>query len=314
MILDQVVVRENNVIRMDSNSVAVHFTALLASRFFACGNPAGRANSRSIQCISGQRQKMSGELARVVTNLRYIEERLGLTDVVTAEFISSNSKLSARVSLDTGFYDNGSVTVTLSSDEPTEQTFSFTSYPIVEFESVLSLISPMIPKMEFYLTHPQFFTKTIANDAIQDLRLCETILTVREKLTNYECCPEWNKAFTKPVPSTIFISVFPFRNDLYVTVYQVKETNEPLCEMKSKMSPFNFCPKSVVEIAGKRYQIIHSIVARQSQQFLAQTLRWIRASIQELEALTTLQPNAIEIEEELGEEEEYDEKEDHDDE
>lgn len=249
---------------------------------------------------------MSGELARVVQNLRYVEERLGLTDVITAEFISSNSKLSARVSLDTGFYDNGSVTVTLSSDEPIEQTFSFSSYPVVEFESVLSLISPMIPKMEFYLTHPHFFTKTIANDAIQDLRLCETILTVREKLTNYECCPEWNKAFTKPVPSTVFISVFPFRDALYVTVYQVKETNEPLCEMRSKTSPFNFSPKSVVEIAGKRYQIIHSIVAKQSQQFLAQTLRWIRASIKELEALTVMRPS-VETEEPAEEDEEDEE-------
>jgi hypothetical protein len=100
-------------------------------------------------------------------------------------------------------------------------------------------------------------------------------------------------AFEDPPPKNVFVSVFPFRDSLYVTVYRVTETTEPICELRDGSSPFHFLPKSVIEIQGQRYAVIDSIVAKQSQQFLGQTIRWLRLSIEMLDSLAAVKPNKV---------------------
>lgn len=229
------------------------------------------------------------ELTKVVRSLIFARERLSLDTMVNAEFIAPGGKLYASVSLDRGFYDNCLFSVTLE-DEPTEQSFQILSYPIVEFKSVLSLINPMITKLRFLETHGEFLTKTIIRDAIRELEHCENILTVRTTLTNFEACVEWRSAFNKPIPDSLFVSIFPFRDSIYVTVYQVRPTDGPLRELKTKASPFDFSPKSVIEVSGQRYCIIQSTVAKQSLEFLGHTLRSIRNAIEQLEVLEAVKP------------------------
>lgn len=231
------------------------------------------------------------ELRRVAENLGFVQEKLSLINPISTDLISSNNKLNARLNLDQGFYECN-ITVRFSAETDNEQNYQIKSYPIPEFHAMLSIICPLIPKIEYLSSNPQFLTSQITNDIIQDLRMCEEILTVRHHLTNMECCPDWDDAFGEEYSKdpNIFISVFPFRDALYVTVYNVlintKDTT--VCELHNSPEPFNFAPNSVIKIAGKYYTVLHSIVAKQSQQFLAQTLRWIRDSIEELETLTAL--------------------------
>ncbi|KAK8892173.1 hypothetical protein M9Y10_029396 [Tritrichomonas musculus] len=230
------------------------------------------------------------ELNRVAENLKFVQEKLSLNNPISTDLISSNNKLNARLNLDQGFYECN-ITVRFSTETDNEQNFQIKSYPIPEFHSMLSIICPLIPKIEYLSSKSEFLTSQITKDIIQDLRMCEEILTVRPHLTNSECCPDWNEAFSEESSKNpdLFISVFPFRDALYVTVYQVKKTPEkPVCELHNSPEPFSFASNSVIKINGNNYTVLHSIVAKQSQQFLAQTLRWIRDSIEELETLTAL--------------------------
>ncbi|OHT12561.1 hypothetical protein TRFO_03562 [Tritrichomonas foetus] len=247
------------------------------------------------------------ELERVAENLSYAQSKLSLLPPeasINANLISSNNKLNASLMLDQGFYKCRIIVKTSEAEE--ELTFNIESYPIPEFHSILSIICPLIPKIKFLSTHPQFVTSKITKDIIQDLRMCEEILTIRRHLTNVEVYPDWNSAFGEenPMKQNLFISVFPFRDALYVTVYHVKETDDPVCELHKSAEPFSFASKSVIRINGKNYLVLHSIVAKQSQQSLAQTLRWIRDSIDELETLTALKPNKLTDEQQQEQEQE----------
>lgn len=229
------------------------------------------------------------ELIRVAQNLAALQDKLSTLSVST-DIFADNHKLSSTINIDKGFIDNSRISVTFSNDEGTEMVYRIKNYPIPSFHSILSIICPWLPRIQFLAENPQYLTATVTKDALQQLRTCERLLTVREHLTNIETCPDWNSAFEVPPEEDKFISVFTFRDSLYVTVYQVAKTTDPVTELHSRPSPFNFSPKSVVSIGGQHYRIIHSIVSKQSQQFLAQTLRLIRDSIDELETLNALKP------------------------
>lgn len=233
------------------------------------------------------------ELHRVAQNLRFVQDKLSLFNPISTDLISSNNKLNARLNLDQGFYECN-ITVRFSSDTDNEDNYQIKSYPIPEFHSMLSIICPLIPKIEYLSSKPEFLTSQITKDIIQDLRMCEEILTVRRHLTNMECCPDWNDAFNEEYSraNDLFISVFPFRDALYVTVYQVNQVKDAqektVCELHDSPEPFSFAPNSIIKIGEYYYKVLQSIIAKQSQQFLAQTLRWIRDSIEEFETLTAL--------------------------
>lgn len=241
------------------------------------------------------------ELDRVLSNLGFIKDLISLKDATrTIEISSDNNKLTARFTLQKGFYDNTSIAVSFSSEAEEEYKYDVGNYPITEFQSILSIVCPLLPKFSFLTTKTQYLTGNIIKDAIEDLRMCEKIMTVRPYLTNIECCPDWDKYIKLVSPKdrtlnglTHFISIFPFRDAMYVTAYQMKETSDPLCELHVKASPFNFSPRSVVDINGQHYTVQHSIVAKQSQHFLAQSLRYIRQSIEELETLAALKPQSF---------------------
>ena len=232
------------------------------------------------------------ELDRVADNLRYIKNNLSLLTAVTTDLIANNNKLNAKLTLDQGFYK---CIIKYTTETDQELKFHIESYPIPEFHSMLSIICPLLPKVEFLSKNPNLLTSKITRDIVQDLRTCEDILTIRRHLTNIECCPDWNTAFDGENPKNhdLYLSVFPFRDALYTTVYHVKPTDDPICELHHSAEPFKFSSKSVIEIEGKKYTVLSSNVAKQSQQFLAQTLRWIRDSIDELEILTALKPNKL---------------------
>jgi len=230
------------------------------------------------------------ELTRTVDHMKEIADILSGNTQIRIEIVSSNSKLYATFILEQVMYDKGFLAFNMSSKMADEHEFVLSGYPILEFQSVLSIISPMLPRIKFLSENPSFITKTIVQDFILDLRLCEKYLTSRKNLTNYEISSDWNTVFNRQVPDDLFISVFPFRDSLYVTVYKVKRTDEPLRIMHSKASPFNFSANSVVSINNHNYLVEHSIVASQSQQFLAQVLRCLKNSIEDLETLMVLIP------------------------
>lgn len=239
-----------------------------------------------------EQSKNYEELIRVTKYLKEVQKNLSLNDPISTDLISGNSKLNARLNLDKGFYEC-TILIRISGEVDTEQSFRIESYPIPEFYAVLSIISPLIQKIEYLSTNPAFMTSYITKDIIQDLRMCEEILTVRRFLTNSECFPDWDSAFDQESPKnpSLFISVFPFRDSLYVTVYHVKESTEhTVCELHNNADPFTFAQNSVIKIKDKYYTVLQSMIAKQSQQFLAQTLRGIRDSIEELETLTALEP------------------------
>jgi hypothetical protein len=237
---------------------------------------------------------MASDLARLARHLSYIREELSLKNPIDAEVISAATNLNATLILDQGFYDSSRIAVSFDG-APAELIFHISGYPVTEFQSILSIICPLLPKFRFFVDHPALLTRSVAHDAAQQLRLCEQILTVRRCLTNSEYCPDWAIAFEEPPPKNVFVSVFPFRDSLYVTAYRVAETAQPICELRDGSSPFHFLPKSVIEIQGQRYTVIDSIVAKQSQQFLGQTIRWLRSSIELLDALAGIKPIKGEI-------------------
>ena len=231
------------------------------------------------------------ELSRVVKALSYVQQTLSLKVPVFTEIISTNNKLNATLNLDQGFYDNCRISVKFSTKSEKEEFYHIQSYPISEFNSILSIVTSLLPKIRFLSENPTALTATFVKDAILNLRMCEEILTIRKKLTNIEICQDWNSGFEVPPSKSTFVSVFPFRESLYVTVYIVEETTLKLRELHTKPSPFNFAPNSVISINGKNYLVRHSIIGKQSQQFLSQVLRWIRDSIDELESVVTLVPS-----------------------
>ena len=232
--------------------------------------------------------EISRILRIVVDNLRYAEQKLTDKYISSTDLSSSNGKLTAVLNLNGGFYDNVQITLTFSAGKQGPRSFGIGSCPVAEFQSVLSLITPLRRSLAFFAEQTRFVTKTIIKNAIQDLDLCEKILTVREELTNNESYPDWAEAVQdkfQDLDEDVFVSVFPFRDSLYVTAYEAKETDEPLCEIHRTPLPFDPAPKSVVKIGEKHYLIKHSMVARQEQDFLWQTVRWIRQSILLLEYL-----------------------------
>ncbi|KAH0794050.1 hypothetical protein GPJ56_001928 [Histomonas meleagridis] len=231
------------------------------------------------------------ELSRVVKSLSYVQQTLSLKVPVFTEIISTNNKLNATLNLDQGFYDNCRISVKISAKSDKEEFYHIQSYPIVEFNSILSIVTSLLPKIKFLSENPTALTATFVKDAILNLRTCEEILTIRKKLTNVGICPDWNSGFEVPPNDNTFVSVFPFRESLYVTVYIVEETTLKPRELHTRPSPFNFATNSVITINGKNYIIRHSIIGKQSQQFLSQVLRWIRDSIDELESVVTLVPS-----------------------
>lgn len=247
------------------------------------------------------------ELSRISENLNFIVQTLQLNPPILTEINTTNNKLSATLNLDQGFYDNCHISFKLSIDSNKDYSFHIQSYPIVEFNSILSIVSKLLPRVEFLSKNQNMITSEFVTESIYEMGICEEILTVRKVLTNMEICDDWNtKAFENSPDETTMISVFPFRESLYVTIYQVEETNNELRELRVGSSPFNYSPKSVIKIKGKHYLILHSIVGKQSQQFLSQILRCIRSSISELEnILSLIQNNENDIfNEEIVEEEE----------
>jgi hypothetical protein len=161
---------------------------------------------------------MTSDFARIARYLGYISNALSLTTPVDAEITSASNNLNATLVLDQGFYDSSRITVSfLDSDD--EHVFHIGSYPVTEFQAILSIICPMVPQFRYFVENPTHLTRAVADDAAQGLRLCEQILTVRKHLTNNQCCPDWMSAFDTPPPKNVFLSVFPFRDSLYVTVY-----------------------------------------------------------------------------------------------
>jgi hypothetical protein len=245
---------------------------------------------------------MTYDFSRAVRYLGYIHTALSLPNPIDVEIISAATNLNATLVLDQGFYDSSRIAVSFS-DSNDDVIFHIGSYPVTEFQSILSIICRLLPRFRYFADNPTLLTRAIAYDATQELRLCEEILTVRTCLTNAEYCPDWVGAFDDPPPKNVFVSLFPFRDSIYVTVYRVSETTEPLCQLRDGSSPFHFLPKSVVEIMGQRYAIVDSIVAKQSQQFLGQTIRWLRLLTEILDALAALKPRKVsqaEAEEEAG--------------
>ena len=228
------------------------------------------------------------ELTRTAENIQLITDLLSKNNQIKTEILSSNSKLYATFTIDQVIYDKGTVVFNLSSKPGEEYEFIIENYPILEFQSVLSLLSPLLPRVQFLSKNPKYLTQLLVEDLLKHLRKSEKILTVRDVLTNIEICSDWNLAFKKPIPENLFISVFPFRDSLYVTVYQVSKTELPLRIMHSSASPFNISSHSIVEINGFRYQIEHSLVASQSQQFLVRVLRSLKNAIEDLETLNSL--------------------------
>lgn len=233
------------------------------------------------------------ELTRVALNLHHVYELLSLKEPLFIEMVSSNNKLKASMILEEGFIDSARISLILSSKEATEVLFRIGSHALVEINSIMSILVPLLQRLDFLSRYTKFLTPIIAVDAITSLATIEKILCYRPYLTNVEVSNDWIKAFEDPLPSDVFVSLFPFRDAMYVTVYEVKETNEPLRELISSPSPFNFSPGSVVKIGEKHYSVLHSIIAHQSQKFLAQTLRFIRDSIDDLGTLSVLRPERI---------------------
>lgn len=232
------------------------------------------------------------ELSRISENLSFIVQTLQLNPPILTEINTTNNKLSATLNLDQGFYDNCHIAFKISKDSGEERSLHLQSYPIVEFNAILSIVARMLPRVRFLAGNQGMVTREFVAESIYELGICEEILTVRKKLTNMEICSDWNaKAFESPPDDATLISVFPFRESLYVTIYQVEETESELRELRVGSSPFNFSPRSVIEINGKHYSILHSIVGKQSQQFLSQILRDIRSSISELENMLSLIQN-----------------------
>jgi hypothetical protein len=233
------------------------------------------------------------ELGRVTKDLVYIRDKLSLVTAVDAEITSGDSTLNATLVLDQGFYSNMRISVSFAKSEKDVTTFSLQNYPITEFQSILSVVCPLIPKFQYFESNARLLTRAITRDAIDELRMCEQILTVRKFLTNSDCYPDWDAvAFEGSPPTNVFVSVFPFRDALYVTVCRVRDEPElPICEMRDGSSPFALLPKRVIQIKERRYSVVDSIVAKQSQQFLGQTLRWLRVSIEALEGLASIKPN-----------------------
>lgn len=226
------------------------------------------------------------ELSRLVDSLVAIENVLKKEMLV--EINSSNGKVSARIKIEQDLYDLVSIYTTLNSQVGGEVSYKISSYPVTEFHSILSLISPLLPKMRYLKEHPSMLTEHLAEDAYKDLLQCEKILTVRNFLTNSEITPDWTSAIEPAPPENIFISVFPFRDSFYVTIYMMQPTTEPLREMHVHSTPFNYSPKSVIKINNKNYMIEHSIVASQCHQTLTSVLRLIRSAIDDLETLWSL--------------------------
>lgn len=224
-------------------------------------------------------------IARTIESLKAIKSALSLERPIKTETISPDNKMVAALLLDKGFYQSCRVEVVAPGIAGKNPVYIIENYPITEFQSILSIINPMIPKLEFFEKSPKFINATHINTFHEEMLLCEEILTVRKCLTNSEICDDWTSAVKCENGGNLcYLSVFPFRDSFYVTLYEVKKADEKeeVREVRSSSSQFVFEPKSVIEIEGKRYQIIESIVAKKSQQFLVHVLTWIRETIDEL--------------------------------
>ena len=230
------------------------------------------------------------ELERVIKNLLALVDKLMLTNAETTEIVAPNNKLTATVALDKG-YVRARIYVTLSKVSPDEICYTLHDYPLTQISSILSIISPLLPKLKFLSQNPEYLTPEFTKDAIQDLRQCESILTVRNYITNSEYLNDWNTSFEPQLDPLQPISIFIFRAAIYVTVFQLEETSKSTILLQSDPSPFNYSQGSILKIDKKNYLVKHSIVASQNLQFLAEVLRYLRESIQELRTLTDLKAN-----------------------
>ena len=228
------------------------------------------------------------ELTRVAENIKLLQEQI-VNQTMVIEVSSPNGRISARIKIEQAFYDSCSIYTTTT--QTGEKAYKISGYPVTEFHSILSIITPLLPKLQYLAKNPQFLTTTIAQDAHRDLLRCEKLLTVRDHIVNSEITPDWDSSIEPNPPDNIFLSVFPFRDSFYVTMYIAQKTDEPPREMHVHVTPFNYSPKSVIQINGQNYMIEHSIVASQSQQFLTQMLRCLRAAIEDLETLSALNIN-----------------------
>lgn len=225
------------------------------------------------------------ELSRVAENIRRLQETI-VSQVMVVEVSSPNGRISARIKIEQGFYDSCNIYTT--SSDSSSRSYKISGYPVTEFHSILSIITPLLPKLQYFAKNPKYLTRTIAEDARRELLMCEKILTVRECIVNHEITPDWNTAIEPTPPDNVFISIFPFRDSFYITLYIVQKTDEPLREMHVHATPFNYSPKSVISINGQNYMVEHSVIAKQSQQFLTQMLRYIKAAIEDLGTLSAL--------------------------
>ncbi|EAY12665.1 hypothetical protein TVAG_074930 [Trichomonas vaginalis G3] len=232
------------------------------------------------------------ELNRVVESLQAIENILKREEILV-EINSSNGKVSARIKIEQDLYDLCTIYTTLNAQTGGEVSYKISSYPVTEFHSILSIISPLIPKMRYLAKNPSMLTVTLAEDAHRDILQCERILTVREFLTNSEITPDWASSIEPAPPENLLISVFPFRDSFYVSIYMVQPTTDPLREMHVHSTPFNYSPKSVVQINGQRYMIEHSIIASQCHQTLTRILRLIHSANEDLETLSSLKKSQL---------------------
>lgn len=228
------------------------------------------------------------ELQRVLKNLLELQEKLLLSNAETTEVVSQNNKLLATVSLDNGCV-RARIDVRFSKDDQNEVTYNLRDYPLIEFQAILSLICPLLPKLKFLSENPEYLTAQFTKDAIQDLRRCADILTIRTYLTNSEFLSDWNTSFEPILDPLKPITIFPFRASIYVTAFQLEETSEPEPDVvqifHSDISPFNLSSKSIIRIGAKYYSIKHSVVASQKLQILAEIIQCIQESINELTTL-----------------------------
>lgn len=221
------------------------------------------------------------QLKNVLDNMINIKSDLQKKSIAT-EINSSDNKMTSKINVEQCFYDNSYVNIKLNEKEDT-LSLKLNGFPVTEFHSILSIVVPLIPRLLYYTEKSEAATITNIADMIEKLVLCEKILTVRQHLTNIELLPDWNNYFEPTPPNNVFINIFPFRDSMYTTVYLVSETRGECRELHSYASPFHLLPNSIVSINGKMCLIENCIVASQNLQLLAQTLRLIRSSIEELE-------------------------------
>lgn len=219
--------------------------------------------------------------------LKCIREALSLENPIKTKVSSQDNKMFAVLLLDKGFYQSCRVEVASTTAAGKSNVYFVENYPVTEFQSILSIVTPMIPKLEFLAKSRQFINRALVKRLQDEMLLCEDILTIRRCVTNSEICQDWIHAVNCEAegPNSCYLSIFPFRDSLYVTLYEVKETTDDLCQIRSSASPFMFEPMSVIQIDNKRYRIIDCVVAKKSQQFLAQVLTWIRLALDELTVL-----------------------------